>query len=175
MMLGGWWKPRRSNYPVSLKRYVGDSNYGTAQGTAISKDGPATSPTVQHGRIMVLEQLRQQLAEDDRRPRKHGYIRKLAEWDDLDQEAQVEIALLTADSAPWAMDQEIHLEGWRRVERRAGPVRRHPAQDSRRPLRPRRSPDAPQGFLPSRLMRDQPQSALLRASRPIRRPPACGT
>ena len=84
----------------ALKRYVGDSNYGCTR-AAISKD-TGNIANIQHG-PMVLEQLRQQLAEDE-----HGYIRKLAEWDDLDQEAQVEIALLTADSAPWAMDQEIH-------------------------------------------------------------------
>ena len=29
--------------------------------------------------------------------------------------------------------------------------------------------------VPPFIMRDQPQSSLLRASRPIRRPPACGT
>ena len=83
-----------------LKRYVGDSNYGCTR-AAISKD-TGNIANIQHG-PMALEQLRQQLAEDE-----HGYIRKLAEWDDLDQEAQVEITLLTADSAPWAMDQEIH-------------------------------------------------------------------
>lgn len=32
----------------------------------------------------------------------------LAKWDDLDLEAQHELALLTADSAPWAMDQKLH-------------------------------------------------------------------
>ena len=33
---------------------------------------------------------------------------KLPTWDNLDRQTQEELAMLTADSAPWAMDQELH-------------------------------------------------------------------
>lgn len=33
---------------------------------------------------------------------------KLPCWDHLDRQTQEELAMLTADSAPWAMDRELH-------------------------------------------------------------------